>query len=276
MRPLWIIFSLIKQCLNLILIDIQALEKFDIWWIKVPGKPLTLQKCKGLLRVVKSLPWPLPLTPGGFPNLCTSLDYWCLGPFKILDQLGLPKFSSKLMQRTKNCQTELKVWSGSVLVLALEHWFWFVVRKISYFWESALNWTFCTIFFPNFPYIIVIKYCFWSHTNVLEVRDWNFIYKPTSNIVFFPHAMMHNHNDHNYDDDDSHRLHLHYLHYLCHHGHVTNNNNDQQWQWWQWHTTMYDDNVQQQWHMTMMGMTGMMMSTTPGGVFFIFIFITYI
>ena len=55
-RPLWIIFSQIKQCLNLNLIGIHTLKYFDIWGIKVSGNPLTLHKGKGLLRVIKSLP----------------------------------------------------------------------------------------------------------------------------------------------------------------------------------------------------------------------------
>ena len=77
-RPLWMIFYLIQHFLK----GIQHLEYLNIREIKTPGKPLknpwSFRGVKGLLRVIKSLPWPLPswslpLTLGALKNPWTSL-----------------------------------------------------------------------------------------------------------------------------------------------------------------------------------------------------------
>ena len=54
-----------------------------LWYLRNKSlwKPLSLHKGKGLLRVIKSLPWPLPSwplpwNPGGLPNPCTSLYFY--------------------------------------------------------------------------------------------------------------------------------------------------------------------------------------------------------
>jgi len=68
--------------LKLNFIGIQHLEYLDIREIRTPEKPLKnpwpFRRVKGLLRVIKCLPWPLPwwllpLTLGGLTNSCTSL-----------------------------------------------------------------------------------------------------------------------------------------------------------------------------------------------------------
>jgi hypothetical protein len=62
-RPLGITFSLIPHCLDLILMDIELLQHSESRGIQISkknpdpsGKPLTLLKGQGLLRVIESVP----------------------------------------------------------------------------------------------------------------------------------------------------------------------------------------------------------------------------